>query len=236
MSKLKRSGVEISAPARRLSSPRSRPQSSAVSPPFLATRAWASFPTLPPSIPVPWPQVGASGWNGETPFPAPPPGGWLQVSGPHAQGGGGTYNVHDGQHVLFHVSAPVVGHHHLVSHHQGLHVALSADRALQAWLATLCFIPQGPGRWRLQGAQPPWPPLPRFLVWMDNFWSIRCLPLLSSHLSDGSSAQQAARPLILRLQCVCCPDVWFYKEGAAPLPNWLVEQLSHNSQHDRMTS
>lgn len=177
----------------------------------------------------------------------PPPGGWLQVSGPHAQGGGGTYNVHDGQHVLFHVSAPVVGHHHLVGHHQGLHVALSADRALQAWLATLCFIPQGPGGWRLQGAQPPWPPLPRFLVWMDNFWSIRCLPLLSSHLSDGSSAQLAARPLILRLlgvlvaqglalQCVRCADIWFYKEGAAPLPNWLVEQLSHNSQHDRMTS
>lgn len=70
----------------------------------------------------------------------------------HAQGGGGTYNVHDGQHILFHVSAPVVGHHHLVSHHQGLHIALSADRALQAWLAALCFIPEGPGRWRFQGA------------------------------------------------------------------------------------
>lgn len=93
----------------------------------------------------------------------------------HAQGGEGTYNVHDGQHILFHISAPMVGYHHLVSYHQGLHVALSADRALQTWLASLCFIAQGPGRWWLQAAQPPWPPLPWFLIWMENFWSFQVL-------------------------------------------------------------
>lgn len=97
------------------------------------------------------------------------------ISGLHGQGGGGTYNVHDGQHVLFHVSAPVVGHHHLVSHHQGLHIALAADGALQAWLATLCLIPQGPGGGWLQGTEPPRPPLPWLLIWMDNFWSFCCL-------------------------------------------------------------
>lgn len=97
------------------------------------------------------------------------------ISGLHGWGGGGTYNVHDGQHVLFHVSAPVVGHHHLVSHHQGLHIALAADGALQAWLATLCLIPQGPGGGRLQGTEPPRPPLPWLLIWMDNFWSFCCL-------------------------------------------------------------
>lgn len=109
-----------------------------------------------------------------------------------AQGGGGTYNVHDGQHVLFHISAPVVGHHHLVCHHQGLHVAFSADRALQTWLASLCFIAQGPGRWWLQGAQPPWPPLPRFLICIDNFWSFCRLFLWPNSLSASQTPRSFA--------------------------------------------
>ena len=148
--------------------------------------------------------------------------------GLHAQGGGGTYNVHDGQHILFHVSAPVVGHHHLVSHHQGLHVALSADRALQAWLAALCFIPKGPGRWRFQGAQPPRPPLPRFLIWMDNFWSFCCLPCLSNSLSDDSSGCQIAHSFAAGSTMMWlshCQTGWLNSRPA-----------SHDNQHDRATS
>lgn len=38
-----------------------------------------------------------------------------------------TYNIHDGQDVLFDVSPAMIAHHHLVSHHQGLNVTLCAD-------------------------------------------------------------------------------------------------------------
>lgn len=148
--------------------------------------------------------------------------------GVHAQGGGGTYNVHDGQHVLFHVPAPVVGHHHLVSHHQGLHVALSADGALQAWLATLCFIAEGPGRWRFQGAQPPRPPLPWFLIWMDNFWSFCCLLELSESLSDGSSGCQTPPSLALGSTMVRLPHCQTHWSNSHP--------VSHDNQHDHATS
>lgn len=85
--------------------------------------------------------------------------------GLRAQEGEGTYNVHDGQHILLHISPPVVGHHHLVSYHQCLHIALPADRSLQAQLASLCLIPQGSGRWWLQCPQPPRTTLPWFLIW-----------------------------------------------------------------------
>lgn len=45
----------------------------------------------------------------------------------------------------------------------------------QAWLATLCFIPEGLGRWRFQGAQPPRPPPSMVSHLMGNFWSFCCL-------------------------------------------------------------
>ena len=38
-----------------------------------------------------------------------------------------TYNIHDSQDVLLDVSAAMVTHHHLVSYHQSLHVALLAN-------------------------------------------------------------------------------------------------------------
>lgn len=160
----------------------------------------------------------------------------------HAQGGGGTYNVHDGQHILFHISAPMVGYHHLVSYHQGLHVALSTDRALQTWLASLCFIAQGPGRWWLQAAQPPWPPLPWFLIWMENFWSFQvldsmaCLSVCWSICPTGCQTPCSFATGCLVVQCLGLElphysEVWFYKDVASPLPNRLVEQLPNTTQH-----
>lgn len=162
----------MSKGAQSLPSPCSQPQSSAVSSQSFLT--WASFPPVSPPFWFPGLSSGLVAGMVRPCFLTS--GGRLQVPRLHPQGGGGTYNVHDGQHVLLHVPAPVVGHHHLVRHHQRLHVALSADRALQAWLAALRLIPQRPGRWRLQGTQPPRPPLPRLLVWMDDFLSFCCLP------------------------------------------------------------
>lgn len=41
------------------------------------------------------------------------------------------YNIHDGQNILLDIATAVIADHHLVGHHQGFDVALSADRALQ---------------------------------------------------------------------------------------------------------
>lgn len=70
-----------------------------------------------------------------------------------------TYNIHDSQDVLLDVPATVVAHHHLVGHHQRLHVALPAHGALQRQLAAAYVM----GR-RLQSPLPPRRALHRLLV------------------------------------------------------------------------
>lgn len=71
-----------------------------------------------------------------------------------------TYNIHDSQDVLLDVSATMVAHHHLVGYHQRLHVALTANWALQRQLATANVV----GR-RLQSSLPPWCTFHRLLIW-----------------------------------------------------------------------
>lgn len=61
-----------------------------------------------------------------------------------------TYNIHESQDVLLNVPATVVAHHHLVSHHQRLHVALAAHRALERKLAATHMM-----RRRLESSLPP---------------------------------------------------------------------------------
>lgn len=70
-----------------------------------------------------------------------------------------TYNIHDSQDVLLDVPATVVTHHHLVSHHQRLHVPLLTDRALEGQLATADVERRG-----LQSPLPPRGPFHWFFI------------------------------------------------------------------------